>query len=54
MSQYFNTVVIENSTSYFERFKQNKDLLYEYSLKLSRDRLHNRNNIYRYVRDKIY
>lgn len=54
MSQYFDTVVIKNSTLYFERFKQNRDLLHFYSLKLSKDKLSDRNDIYKDVRDKIY
>ena len=55
MKKYFVTVVLELSEVYYERFKINKKILYEYSNKLSKDiNTRERTRLYKEVRDIIY
>ncbi|HHD2754426.1 TPA: hypothetical protein ACOTG0_003281 [Clostridium perfringens] len=55
MKKYFETVVLELSEVYYERFKINKEILYEYSDQLSKDiNTRERTRLYKEVRDIIY
>lgn len=55
MKKYFETVVLELAETYYKRFHINKEILYQYSEKLSKDiNTKERTRLYKEIRNIIY